>query len=68
MLLFVNEHSAQIELWACADVITKFRFNIYDCEKKRKFTSTFIVLLVNEHSAQLDRALGEYRRDYKIQI
>jgi hypothetical protein len=35
---------------------------------KRMFTSTSMLLLVNEHSAQLDRALGECRRDYEILI
>jgi hypothetical protein len=37
-------------------------------EIKKLFTSTSMLLLVNEHSAQLDRALGECRRDYKILI
>jgi methyl-accepting chemotaxis protein len=36
-------------------------------EIKRMFTSTSM-LLVNEHSAQLDRAVGECRRDYEILI
>lgn len=42
--------------------------NEHDGEIKRMFTSTSMLLLVNEHSAQLDRALGECRRDYEILI
>jgi methyl-accepting chemotaxis protein len=35
--------------------------NEHDGEIKRMFTSTSMLLLVNEHSAQLDRALGKCR-------
>jgi hypothetical protein len=39
-----------------------------DGEIKRMFTSTSMLLAVNEHSAQVHRALGECRRDYEILI
>jgi hypothetical protein len=42
--------------------------NEHDGEIKRMFTSASMLLVVNEHSAQLDRALGECRRDYEILI
>jgi hypothetical protein len=42
--------------------------NEHDGEIKRMFTSTSMLLLVNEHSAQLDGALGECRLDYEILI
>jgi hypothetical protein len=42
--------------------------NEHDGEIKRMFTSTSMLLVLNEHSAQLDQALDECRRDYKILI
>ena len=42
--------------------------NERDGKIKRMFTSTSMLLVVNEHSAQLDRALGECRWDYEILI
>ena len=39
-----------------------------DGEVKRMFTSTSMMLIVNEHSMQLNRAIGECRREYEILI
>jgi hypothetical protein len=40
--------------------------NTQDGEVKRMFTSTSIILIVNENSMQLNRAIGECRREYGI--
>jgi hypothetical protein len=40
----------------------------YDGGIRKMFTSSAMLLLVNEHAAHLDRALGECRRDYEIII
>jgi hypothetical protein len=42
--------------------------NEYDGEIKRMFTSTSMLLVVNEHSAELDRAMSECRREYETLI
>jgi hypothetical protein len=42
--------------------------NEHDGEIKKMFTSSSMLLVVNEHAAQLDRALGECRRDYETII
>ncbi|PNF40795.1 hypothetical protein B7P43_G16722 [Cryptotermes secundus] len=40
----------------------------HDGEIKGMFTSTSMLLAVNEHSAQVHRALGECKRDYEFLI
>jgi hypothetical protein len=47
---------------------TKLKFNEHDGDIKRMFTYTPMLLLVNEHSVQLDRDLGVCRRDNEIPI
>jgi hypothetical protein len=42
--------------------------NKQDREVKRMFTPTSMMLIVNEHSMQLNRAIGECRREYVILI
>jgi hypothetical protein len=42
--------------------------NEHDGEIKKMFTSSPLLLVVNEHAAQLDRALGKCGRDYEIII
>jgi hypothetical protein len=42
--------------------------NKQDGEVKRMFTSTSMMLIVNEHSLQLNRAVDECRREYEILI
>jgi hypothetical protein len=39
--------------------------NEYNGKIKRMFTSTYMLLVVNEHSAQLDRAMSECRRKHE---
>jgi len=42
--------------------------NEQDGEVKRIFTASSIMLTINEHSMQLNRAIDECRRDYEILI
>jgi len=42
--------------------------NEQDGEVKRMFTASSIMLTVNEHSMQLNRAIDERRREYEILI
>ena len=42
--------------------------NEHDGEIKEMFTGTSMLLTVNEHNMQLERALGECRREYDILI
>lgn len=42
--------------------------NEHDGEIKEMFTGTSMLLMVNEHNMQLERALGECRREYDILI
>jgi len=42
--------------------------NQQDGEVKRMFTPSSIMLTVNEHSMQLNRAIDECRREYEILI
>jgi len=42
--------------------------NEQDGEVKRMFTASSIMLTVNEHSMQLNRAIDECRREYEILI
>jgi hypothetical protein len=40
----------------------------HDCEIRDMFTGTSLLLTVNEHNMQLERALGVSRREYDILI
>jgi hypothetical protein len=40
----------------------------HDGEIKEKYTGTSMLLTVNKHTMQLERALGECRREYDILI
>ena len=42
--------------------------NKHDGEVKRMFTATSMLLTVNDHSIQLERAINECRREYEILI
>jgi ribosomal protein L10 len=42
--------------------------NEHDGEIKEMFTGTSMLLTVNEHSMQVERALGECRKEYNILI
>ena len=42
--------------------------NEHDGEIKEMFTGTSMLLTVNEHNMQLERALSECRREYDILI
>jgi hypothetical protein len=50
--------------------LEKMDNHINECngEVKRMFTATSMLLMVNEHSMQLERAIDECRREYKILV